>query len=99
MYLETDALDHATRVAHEVCNRPPAGFMPHPGKHAGVARNVPVEVGAVFGRIIADLEAGRIQPWQRFPFINSGFDYVPNEPLRWVAAKAGVIWSTLVERE
>lgn len=40
MYLETDALDHAPRVAHEVCNGPPPGFVPDPGKHAGVARPV-----------------------------------------------------------
>jgi glycine/D-amino acid oxidase-like deaminating enzyme len=51
-----------------------------------------VNLTSVFGRIIADLEAGRSEPWQRFPFVNSGLDYVPNEPFRWVAAKAGVLW-------
>ena len=76
--------------------------------HTGKYRNVFYGIGysghgvnltSVFGRIIADLEAGRIKPWQRFPFVNSGFDYVPNEPFRWVAAKAGVLWYTLMERE
>jgi len=58
-----------------------------------------VNLTSVFGRIIADLEAGRIEQWQRFPFVNSGFDYVPNEPFRWAAAKAGVLWYSLTERE
>jgi gamma-glutamylputrescine oxidase len=56
-----------------------------------------VNLTSVFGRIIADLEAGRIEPWQRFPFVNSRLDYVPNEPFRWAAAKAGVLWYALTE--
>ena len=56
-----------------------------------------VNLTSVFGRIIADLEGGRIAPWQRFPFVNSGLDYVPNEPFRWMAAKAGVLWYGLHE--
>lgn len=56
-----------------------------------------VNLTSLFGRIIADLEAGRIEPWRRFPFVNSGLDYVPNEPFRWVAAKAGVLWYSLTE--
>ena len=56
-----------------------------------------VNLTSVFGRIIADLEAGRSEPWRRFPFVNSRLDYVPNEPLRWVAAQAGVLWYTLTE--
>jgi gamma-glutamylputrescine oxidase len=76
--------------------------------HTGKYRNVFYGIGysghgvnltSVFGRIIADLEAGRIEPWQRFPFVNAGFDYVPNEPFRWVAAKAGVLWYTLTDGE
>ncbi len=58
-----------------------------------------VNLTSVFGRIIADLEAGRSEPWQPFPFVNAGFDYVPNEPFRWVAARAGVLWYTLTERK
>jgi gamma-glutamylputrescine oxidase len=57
-----------------------------------------VNLTSVFGRIIADLEAGRIEPWQRFPFVNAGFDYVPNEPFRWAAVKAGVLWYSLTDR-
>jgi gamma-glutamylputrescine oxidase len=76
--------------------------------HTGKYRNVFYGIGysghgvnltSVFGRIIADLEAGRIGHWQQFPFVNSGFDYVPNEPFRWVAARAGVLWYTLTERK
>jgi glycine/D-amino acid oxidase-like deaminating enzyme len=56
-----------------------------------------VNLTSLFGRIIADLEAGRADPWQRLPFLNSGLDYVPNEPFRWVAAKAGMMWYALTE--
>ena len=51
-----------------------------------------VNLTSVFGRIIADLAAGREGAWQRYPFVNSSFDYVPNEPFRWLAAKAGSLW-------
>ncbi len=57
-----------------------------------------VNLTSVFGKIIADLEAGKMDDWRRFPFFNSGFDYVPNEPFRWVAANAGVLWYALTER-
>jgi gamma-glutamylputrescine oxidase len=74
----------------------------HTGKHRNVFYGIGfsghgVNLTSVFGRIIADLEAGRIDPWQRFPFVNSGFDFVPNEPFRWAAAKAGVLWYAFTE--
>jgi glycine/D-amino acid oxidase-like deaminating enzyme len=56
-----------------------------------------VNLTSVFGRIIADLEAGRADAWKRYPFVAAGFDYVPNEPLRWLAAKAALEWYSLTE--
>jgi len=51
-----------------------------------------VNLSSVFGRIIADLEAGREDPWRHYPFLNANLYYVPNEPFRWLAAKAGLAW-------
>jgi gamma-glutamylputrescine oxidase len=56
-----------------------------------------VNLTSVFGRIIADLEAGRGEAWKRYPFLNASFDYVPNEPFRWVAANAALAWYALTE--
>jgi gamma-glutamylputrescine oxidase len=56
-----------------------------------------VNLTSVFGRIIADLEAGREQPWKQFPFLNARLDYVPNEPFRWLSAKIGLAWYRLTE--
>jgi glycine/D-amino acid oxidase-like deaminating enzyme len=49
-----------------------------------------VNLTSVFGRIIADLEAGRDEPWKRYPFLNANLEYIPNEPFRWLAAQAGL---------
>jgi gamma-glutamylputrescine oxidase len=54
-----------------------------------------VNLSSVFGRIIADLEAGREEPWKSFPFLNASLDYIPNEPFRWLGAKAGLAWYRL----
>jgi gamma-glutamylputrescine oxidase len=54
-----------------------------------------VNLTSVFGRIIADLEAGRGEQWKRYPFVGAGLDYVPNEPLRWLAAKTSLAWYAL----
>jgi len=56
-----------------------------------------VNLSSVFGRIIADLEAGREELWRQYPFLNASLDYVPNEPFRWLAAKAGLAWYRLSE--
>jgi glycine/D-amino acid oxidase-like deaminating enzyme len=56
-----------------------------------------VNLTSVFGRIIADLEAGREQPWRQFPFLNARLDYVPNEPFRWLGARTGLAWYRLTE--
>jgi gamma-glutamylputrescine oxidase len=57
-----------------------------------------VNLSSVFGRIIADLEAGRGAAWAGYPFVNASLNYVPNEPFRWIAAKAGMGWYGLTER-
>ncbi len=49
-----------------------------------------VNLTSVFGRIIADLEAGREEPWRKYPFVNNRLHYVPNEPFRWLATEAGI---------
>ena len=56
-----------------------------------------VNLTSVFGRVIADLEAGRDDLWKPFPFFNASFDYVPNEPFRWLAAQSGLAWNRLTE--
>jgi gamma-glutamylputrescine oxidase len=56
-----------------------------------------VNLTSVFGRIIADLEAGHEEPWKWLPFLNATLDYVPNEPFRWFGAKAGLAWYRLTE--
>jgi gamma-glutamylputrescine oxidase len=57
-----------------------------------------VNLTSVFGRIIADLEAGREALWNQYPFLNSNLQYVPNEPFRWLGAQAGLAWYRLTER-
>jgi gamma-glutamylputrescine oxidase len=56
-----------------------------------------VNLTSIFGRIIADLEAGREEAWKDYPFFNAHLYYVPNEPFRWLAAKSGVGWYNLTE--
>jgi glycine/D-amino acid oxidase-like deaminating enzyme len=56
-----------------------------------------VNLTSVFGRIIADLEAGRDQPWKEFPFVNNRLYYVANEPFRWLAAQGGIAFYRLTE--
>ena len=49
------------------------------------------------GQDIADLEAGREEPWKQYPFLNASLEYVPNEPFRWLAAQSGLAWYRLTE--
>jgi gamma-glutamylputrescine oxidase len=56
-----------------------------------------VNLTSIFGRIIADLEAGREEPWEQYPFLNASLEYVPNEPFRWLGAQAGRAWYRLTE--
>ncbi len=54
-----------------------------------------VNLTSVFGRIIADLEAGRGDEWKQYPFVNARLDYLPNEPFRWLGIQAGLAWYRL----
>jgi glycine/D-amino acid oxidase-like deaminating enzyme len=56
-----------------------------------------VNLTSVFGRIIADLDAGREEIWKQYPFLNASLEYVPNEPFRWMAAQSGLTWYRLTE--
>jgi gamma-glutamylputrescine oxidase len=56
-----------------------------------------VNLTSVFGRIIADLDAAREDPWRELPFVNADLYYVPNEPFRWLAAETGLEWYNLTE--
>jgi len=56
-----------------------------------------VNLTSVFGKIIADLEAGREEPWKQYPFVNASLEYVPNEPFRWLGVQAGLAWYRLSE--
>jgi gamma-glutamylputrescine oxidase len=71
---------------------PSVGSM---GKHGNIFYAIGysghgVNLTSIFGRIIADLEAGRGAAWKHYPFVNAGLLYVPNEPFRWLAARVGV---------
>jgi glycine/D-amino acid oxidase-like deaminating enzyme len=57
-----------------------------------------VNLTSIFGRIIADFEAGREAQWTQYPFVNAHLIYVPNEPFRWLAAEGSLGWYELTER-
>ena len=54
-----------------------------------------VNLTSVFGRIIADLAAGKAENWKWFPFLNRQPPYIPNEPLRWLAVEADLAYTRL----
>jgi glycine/D-amino acid oxidase-like deaminating enzyme len=56
-----------------------------------------VNLTSIFGRVIADLEAGRGDGWKKYPFLNAHLDYVPNEPFRWLAARTAIAWYELTD--
>ena len=56
-----------------------------------------VNLTSIFGRIIADLEAGREEPWKQYPFLNASLEYVPNEPFRWLGVQSGLAWYRLTQ--
>jgi gamma-glutamylputrescine oxidase len=56
-----------------------------------------VNLTSIFGRIIADLEAGRGAKWTQYPFVNANLTYVPNEPFRWLAAEGSLAWYRFTE--
>jgi glycine/D-amino acid oxidase-like deaminating enzyme len=54
-----------------------------------------VNLTFLFGRIIADLEAGRQKPWREFSFVNRNPPYIPNEPFRWIGIQAETAYDGL----
>jgi glycine/D-amino acid oxidase-like deaminating enzyme len=56
-----------------------------------------VNLTSVFGRIIADLEAGLEEAWKAYPFLNASLDYIPNEPFRWLGTQSGLAWYGLTD--
>jgi gamma-glutamylputrescine oxidase len=56
-----------------------------------------VNLTSLFGRIIADIEAGHAASWTQYPFVNNRLYYVPNEPFRWIAAESELAWYKLTE--
>jgi gamma-glutamylputrescine oxidase len=56
-----------------------------------------VNLTSLFGRVIADLDAGRDSLWSAYPFVNRNLYYVPNEPFRWLAAMGGTTWYGLTD--
>ena len=56
-----------------------------------------VNMTSVFGRVIADLVAGRYEQWSWLPFLNRLPPYIPNEPFRWLAVRAGIAYTRLIE--
>jgi glycine/D-amino acid oxidase-like deaminating enzyme len=86
-------------VDWSVDESPSVGRM---GKHNNIFYGIGysghgVNLTSVFGRIIADLEAGREQRWKQYPFLNARLDYIPNEPFRWLGAQVGLAWYRLKE--
>jgi len=70
-----------------------APFVGATGKHRNVYHGLGycghgVNLTFLFGRIIADLEAGNERPWRDFPFVNRHPPYIPNEPFRWLGIQA-----------
>lgn len=47
-----------------------------------------VNLTSLFGRIIADLEAGGAEQWSWLPYLNRMPPYIANEPFRWLGIQA-----------
>lgn len=52
-----------------------------------------VNLAFLFGRIIADLEAGKAQEWSGLHFLNRRAPYIPNEPFRWLGIEGDIAYS------
>lgn len=73
------------------------------GRHANVFYGLGycghgVNLSFLFGRIIADLEAGRGQSWAALPFVNRQPLYMPGEPWRWLGIQAEMAFYRLTDR-
>lgn len=57
-----------------------------------------VNLTFLFGRIIADLEAGGERAWAEYPFVNRRAPYLPNEPFRWLGIRATSLYYRFTDR-
>ena len=81
-------------------NKPFVGVT---GKHGNIYYGLGycghgVNMSFLFGRIIADLEAGRGETWKGLPFLNHRAPYVPNEPFRWMGIESEVAYYRITGR-
>jgi glycine/D-amino acid oxidase-like deaminating enzyme len=56
-----------------------------------------VNLTSLFGRIIADLVAGREEPWAWLLYVNRLPPYIPNEPFRWLGVQAALRYYRLAD--
>lgn len=56
-----------------------------------------VNLTSLFGRIIADLEAGRAEQWSWLPYLNRMPPYIANEPFRWLGIQASLRYYRLTD--
>lgn len=56
-----------------------------------------VNLTSLFGRIIADLEAGNAAHWSWLPFLNRFPLYTPNEPFRWLGIQVALRYYRLTD--
>ena len=72
------------------------------GKHGNVFYAIGfsghgVNLTSVFGRILADLVAGRERDWGWLPYVNRLPVYMPNEPFRWLGVQLATEFYRLTE--
>jgi len=56
-----------------------------------------VNLTSIFGRIIADLEAGGAEQWSWLPYLNRMPPYIANEPFRWLGIQASLRYYRLTD--
>jgi gamma-glutamylputrescine oxidase len=56
-----------------------------------------VNLTSLFGRIIADLEAGHSEQWSWLPYLNRMPPYIANEPFRWLGIQASLRYYRLTD--
>jgi gamma-glutamylputrescine oxidase len=56
-----------------------------------------VNLTSLFGRIIADLEAGKAEQWSWLPYLNRMPPYIANEPFRWLGIQAALRYYRLTD--
>jgi gamma-glutamylputrescine oxidase len=72
------------------------------GKHRNIFYGIGfsghgVNLTSLFGRIIADLEAGEAEQWSWLPYLNRMPPYVVNEPFRWLGIQAALRYYRLTD--